>query len=223
MVRTAPTLFRCLCLCSCAIGASWKDSPEGFSLLDTSAEEHLLREEKVRWQELVLSARCQVGRCRPRGVVGRWMLRELGRGQLQRMDWSRTCYSFTYEEELDDDKSEFLADEELATALPTTAGCDNGEPPAFAWKFTRKCRTLIPGPAFCMEIYWKNACGHCTRAILCEIYRKNAGPPAAHLDQAPVTVTVRTPSVWPHCLGIKSLLFPVKRWGLKLLPAAVGS
>ena len=46
------------------------------------------------------------------------------------MDWSRICYRFTYEEELDDDKSEFLAHEELATALPTPAGCNNDEPPA---------------------------------------------------------------------------------------------
>ena len=36
-----------------------------------------------------------------------------------------------------------------------------------------------------------------------EIYRKNAAHPRPHLDlHGPLfTLTVRTPSVWPHCLG----------------------
>ena len=38
-----------------------------------------------------------------------------------------------------------------------------------------------------------------------EIYRKNAARPRPHLDlHGPLfTLTVRTPSVWPHCLGKK--------------------
>ena len=41
------------------------------------------------------------------------------------------------------------------------------------------------------------------RPFCVEIYRKNAGRARAHLDQtrALFTLTVRTPSVWPHCLG----------------------
>ena len=30
-----------------------------------------------------------------------------------------------------------------------------------------KCRTQIPGPAFCASLRSRNAHGHCTRAILC--------------------------------------------------------
>ena len=38
-----------------------------------------------------------------------------------------------------------------------------------------------------------------------EIYRKNAGRARPHLDlHGPLFIlTVRTPSVWPHCLGEK--------------------
>ena len=39
-----------------------------------------------------------------------------------------------------------------------------------------KCRTPIPGTAFCACLRSRNARGHFTRAILCGIYRKNAGP-----------------------------------------------
>ena len=37
----------------------------------------------------------------------------------------------------------------------------------FVGKFTGKICTLFLGSTFCMEIYKKNAHGHCTRAILC--------------------------------------------------------
>ena len=89
-----------------------------------------------------------------------------------------------------------------------------------------KCRTRIPGTAFCVEIYrknaggyfpdpqfvWKfkgkNAHGHCTRAILCgnlqEKYRAPPSPPRS--NTGPLSLTVRTPSVWPHCLGNKHIL-----------------
>ena len=102
-----------------------------------------------------------------------------------------------------------------------------------------KCRSVIPGPAVCVEIYWKKRTWTCHKShflwkftvkmphkvsaarTLCgnlqektrmaiahglfcmEIYRKNAGRPRPHLDlHGPLfTLTVRTPSVWPHCLG----------------------
>ena len=58
-----------------------------------------------------------------------------------------------------------------------------------------KCRTLIPGPAFC---------GHVTRDILCGNLpgKRRTLPIPPRLNTGPyITVTVRTPSVWPHCLG----------------------
>ena len=62
-----------------------------------------------------------------------------------------------------------------------------------------KCRTPIPGTAFCLSLRSRNARGHFTRAIFCGnlqgIGRTRMVPPRLN--------TVRTPSVWPHCLGNK--------------------
>ena len=53
----------------------------------------------------------------------------------------------------------------------------------------------FPDPQFVWKFTGKNARGHCTRAILCP----RTCPPRS--NTGPFAVTVRTPSVWPHCLG----------------------
>ena len=61
------------------------------------------------------------------------------------------------------------------------------------------------GTRFVCKFTGKNAHGHYTRAILCGNLQENAGHVRPHLDlHGPLfTLTVRTPSVWPHCLGKK--------------------
>ena len=66
-----------------------------------------------------------------------------------------------------------------------------------------KCRTWIPHTAFCARLRSRNAHEHFVRAIFAVIYRKKCHtllrPP--RLNTGPLTLTVRTPSVWPLCLG----------------------
>ena len=55
----------------------------------------------------------------------------------------------------------------------------------------------------------KNAHGHVTRAILCGNLQVKCRPPRCppRSNTGPFTLTVRTPSVWPHCLGNQSAIF----------------
>ena len=67
----------------------------------------------------------------------------------------------------------------------------------------QKCRIPIPGQAFCANLCSRNAHGHFRRAIL---YGKFTGkmphaPATTSIKHCALTLTVRTPSVWPHCLG----------------------
>ena len=80
---------------------------------------------------------------------------------------------------------------------------DIWEEPFCVGIYTQKIRTPIPRQAFCASLRSRNAHGHFTRAIsFWYLQEKNAARAGYHLDQTPgLTVTVRTPSVWPHCLG----------------------
>ena len=72
----------------------------------------------------------------------------------------------------------------------------------FVWKFTGKMpHTTFQGPHFVWKFTGKNAHGHCTRAILCGNLQEKCGAPPSPPGptRAPFTLTVRTPSVWPHC------------------------
>ena len=55
----------------------------------------------------------------------------------------------------------------------------------FVWKFTRKMPSRISRPAFCVEIYRKNAHGHVRRPILCrnlqEQCRSRISRPTFHI------------------------------------------
>ena len=95
----------------------------------------------------------------------------------------------------------------------------------FVWKFTgkkahghvrrailygnlqEKCRTHFSSPHFVRKFTGKNAHGHCTKAILCGNFQEKCGartcPPRS--NTGPLSLTVRTPSVWPHCLGKKNV------------------
>ena len=60
------------------------------------------------------------------------------------------------------------------------------------------------GPLFRAGLRSRNAHGHVTRAILCgNLHTRNMpdAPDTMSMNQRPLTLTVRTPSVWPHCLG----------------------
>ena len=65
-------------------------------------------------------------------------------------------------------------------------------------EFTGKMpRAPWPRHPFCASLRSRNAYGHFTiRTILCGFFGENAGREGYPL-------TVRTPSVWPHCLGNK--------------------
>ena len=74
----------------------------------------------------------------------------------------------------------------------------------FVWKFTVK----MPHPYFqartlCGNLQEKTRMDSAQEPVCMEIYRKNAARPRPHLDlHGPLLpLTVRTPSVWPHCLG----------------------
>ena len=58
-------------------------------------------------------------------------------------------------------------------------------------------------PILCGNLQEKTHMDMLEEPFCVEIYRKNAARPRAHLDlHGPLfTLTVRTPSVWPHCLG----------------------
>ena len=66
-----------------------------------------------------------------------------------------------------------------------------------------KCRSPFPGPAICMEIYKEK----CTRTLhksnfVWKFKGKMPDPPAPTLiEHRVLTLTVRPPPVWPHCLG----------------------
>ena len=70
----------------------------------------------------------------------------------------------------------------------------------FAWKFTRKLPTPIPRHTFCASLRSRNAHGHFTRAIWWGNLQ-GTGRTWTSIKHRAVTLTVRTPSVWPHCLG----------------------
>ena len=74
----------------------------------------------------------------------------------------------------------------------------------FVWTFTGKMReATFQARILCGNLQEKTPMDSAQEPFCVDIYRKNAGPPGAHLDQtrALFTLTVRTPSVWPHCLG----------------------
>ena len=64
-----------------------------------------------------------------------------------------------------------------------------------------KCRTLIPGHTFRASLRSRNADGHFRRAIFWKFRGKMPEPQL--IEHQALTETVRTPSVWPHCLGKK--------------------
>ena len=72
----------------------------------------------------------------------------------------------------------------------------------FARKFTGKCRTRIPGPAFCGSLRSQNEHGHVTRAFCAEIYGENAKRfrYTTSIEHRALTLTARTPqcghTVW---------------------------
>ena len=67
-----------------------------------------------------------------------------------------------------------------------------------------KCRAPIPRHIFCASLRSRNAHGHFTRAMHF-VWKFTGKMPEAHentsIKHRALTVTVRTPSVWPHCLG----------------------
>ena len=76
--------------------------------------------------------------------------------------------------------------------------------PLIMWKFAEKMPDARPGHPFCASLRSRNAHGHVTRAILCgNLHTRNMpdAPDTMSMNQRPLTLTVRTPSVWPHCLG----------------------
>ena len=65
------------------------------------------------------------------------------------------------------------------------------------------------GTSFRESLRIRDANGHFTRANLCVIYCKFTGkmphaPATTSIKHRALTVTVRTLSVWPHCLGKKN-------------------
>ena len=69
------------------------------------------------------------------------------------------------------------------------------------------CRRGKPIPrqesTLCASLRSRNAHGHFTRAILCGNLQKKMPhtPATTSIKHRALTLTVRTPSVWPHCLG----------------------
>ena len=55
-----------------------------------------------------------------------------------------------------------------------------------------KCRTQIPGQAFCASLRSRNAHGHVTRGILCEIYRENMGKCRTRIPRHPFCASLRS-------------------------------
>ena len=77
------------------------------------------------------------------------------------------------------------------------------------WKITGKMpHTLLQAPTLCGNLQEKTRMDIAQGPFCVEIYRKNAANPRPHLDlHGPLfTLTVRTPSVWPHCLGKNSVV-----------------
>ena len=71
--------------------------------------------------------------------------------------------------------------------------------------YRKKCRTPIPGTAFCASQRSRNAHGHVTRAMFMKIYKENGGCSGDHLDLTPgLNCYRKNPSVWPRCLGKKN-------------------
>ena len=68
----------------------------------------------------------------------------------------------------------------------------------------------IPGPAFCASLLSRNAHGHATRGILRGNLRGKMpnAPDTISIEHRALTVTVRTPQVWPRCLGNMYRVFP---------------
>ena len=68
--------------------------------------------------------------------------------------------------------------------------------------------TLFQARILCGNLQEKTRMDIAQEPFCVEIYRKNAVRACAHLDQTRAlfnlfTLAVRTPSVWPHCLGEK--------------------
>ena len=76
-------------------------------------------------------------------------------------------------------------------------------------KLPEKCRTPISGHPFCASLRSRNAHGYFIRVILCEHVQEKCRtlvrPPRENTGL--FTLTVRTPSVWPRCLGKKKIAY----------------
>ena len=79
----------------------------------------------------------------------------------------------------------------------------------FVWKFRKFTGKMqhpyFQAPILCGNLQEKTRMDIAQEPFCVEIYRKNAARARPHLDlHGPLfTLTVRTPSVWPHCLGKK--------------------
>ena len=69
--------------------------------------------------------------------------------------------------------------------------------------YRKNAADTFPGTHFVWKFTGKNAHGQCTRVILCgNLQEKCRTPPCPpRSNTGPLSLTVRTPSVWPHCLG----------------------
>ena len=69
-----------------------------------------------------------------------------------------------------------------------------------------KCRTPIPRSTFCAHLRCRNTYGLFRNAILCSnLQEKCRLPRTTSIKHRALALTVRTRSVWPHCLGNKRL------------------
>ena len=81
----------------------------------------------------------------------------------------------------------------------------------FYGNLQEKCRAPIPGHPFCASLRSQNAHGHFTkdfrRAILYANWQERCRTPRHphRSNTGPLSLTIRTPSVWPHRLRDKKL------------------
>ena len=74
----------------------------------------------------------------------------------------------------------------------------------FVWKFTEKCRTQIPRPAFCASLHSRNAHGHLRSAILCgNLQEKSRTPIPQHFVRACAVETHMDISQGPFCRNLQ--------------------
>ena len=79
-----------------------------------------------------------------------------------------------------------------------------------------KCRTQIPRSTFCARLRSRNAHGHFIGTILRGNWQEKCQTPrwtTPPVNTGPFTLTVRTPSVWAHCLGNN-----LTSWSMKWKP-----